>query len=597
MNYHRTNPADEGDAKAGELVAAAQALPATRDPYNSAVGAYAGAGAEAPSDFQLDLLEYLRILLKHRWLILSIVAASLVLGAVMTLMKTPLYTSTVRLQIDRNVAKIVEGGNITPVEGEDSEFMRTQYELLQGRTMAERVASALKLGQDQTFFQPREFSIFGFLEGLFSSPAAPANQGSKKVNYEGAAVGTVLANRAIHPVIGSRLVDISYSDPDPSRAQRIAAAYADAFVASNLDKRFEANSYAKVFLEDQLAQLKLRLEQSEKALLDFGQRQEIVQTNDKASIAETNLASANAALSILISERIKNEQLWRQLEAANAINLPQLLSNGVIEGLRTKRSALETEYQEKLETFKPSYPAMVQLSNQIAEIDRQLAAEVKTLKSSFKAAYRIFLGSRSRNEEADRELEAASSRPAEAQYPVQYSQTGSRHQPIALQRPAAALQGSRYRWRRRRQQCFYRRQGYITRRSIFTEYAQRASHVAGAGAGSRSRLGFCAGKTRRHVAVAGRGRASVGIRNAWHHSQAWLGHEPRSGTGGSALAYVGSLSLAVHGAAAVNRKRPAENDADNQCGAGGREIHDLPDAGAAFCEYRSQGSPCRCGFA
>ena len=60
----------------------------------------------------------------------------------------------------------------------------------------------------------------------------------------------------MRPVPGARLVDISYSDPVPARAQRIAAAYADAFVASNLDKRFEANAYAKTFLEDQLKQLK-----------------------------------------------------------------------------------------------------------------------------------------------------------------------------------------------------------------------------------------------------------------------------------------------------------------------------------------------------
>ena len=397
------------------------------------------------------MLEYLRILLKRRWLILSIVAASLVFGAVITLMKTPLYTSTVRLQIDHNVAKIVEGGNITPVEGTDVEFMRTQYELLQGRTMAERVASALKLGEDPTFFQPREFSIFGFLKGLTRSGPAPADQVSKKVNYEDAAAGVVLAQPR-HPAghrlaVGRHLLFGS----GPVAGAKIAAAYADAFVASNLDKRFEANSYAKVFLEDQLQQLKLRLEQSEKALLDFGQKEEIVQTNDKASIAETNLASANAALSTLISERMKNEQLWKQLEAANAINLPQLLSNGVIEGLRTKRSALETEYQEKLETFKPSYPAMVQLSNQIAEIDRQLAAEVKTLKASYKAAYEASLDQETEMKKRIETLEAGSSRSAKAQHPVQYSQTGSRHQPIALQRPAAALQGSRYCRRCRRQ--------------------------------------------------------------------------------------------------------------------------------------------------
>ena len=59
----------------------------------------------------------------------------------------------------------------------------------------------------------------------------------------------------------------------------------------------------------------------------------------------------------------------------------------VIEDLRAKRNTLESDYQDKLQTFKPSYPAMMQLSSQIAEIDRQLAAEVQTLKASYKAAY------------------------------------------------------------------------------------------------------------------------------------------------------------------------------------------------------------------
>ncbi len=58
---------------------AAQSVPAARDPYS--VGAYGpggyGPGVEAPSGFQFDLLEYLRIAVKRRWLILSIVAALL----------------------------------------------------------------------------------------------------------------------------------------------------------------------------------------------------------------------------------------------------------------------------------------------------------------------------------------------------------------------------------------------------------------------------------------------------------------------------------------------------------------------------------------
>lgn len=387
MNYNRDIPADGNGQPAGGLVPVAQQLPMQRDPYSVPVP-YGEPAAEAPHVFGFSLHDYIRILIKRKWLILSVVGASIVVGTVTTLMKTPLYTSTIRMQIDPNTAKIVEAGNVNPVEGPNADFMRTQFELLNGRTMAERVASTLKLGDDPSFFQPRDFSITRAVMKIVGLAGdSSAKQAPNRANLEGAAAGIILGNRVVRPVMGSRLVDIDYSDPNPGRAQKIASAYADVFVASNLDKRFQANSYAKVFLEDQLKTLKLRLEQSERAMLDFGQKVEIVSTNDKSSIAETNLSNANIALGALVSERIKNEQLWKQLDQATAINLPQLLSNGLIDGLRQKRNALETEYQEKLETFKPSYPAMMQISNQIAEIDRQLATELKTLKASYKAAY------------------------------------------------------------------------------------------------------------------------------------------------------------------------------------------------------------------
>ena len=453
------------------------------------------------SEFQIDLLEYLRILYKRRWLILSIVSAGLIFGALTTLMKTPLYTSSVRLQIDRNISKIVESGSVTPVEGSDMEFMRTQYELLQGRAMAERVASAFKLGDDPAFFQPREFSIIQAIKNLLFSRPPPANQVSKKADLEAAAAGVVLGNRAILPVVGSRLVDIAYTDPDPARAQRIASAFADAFVASNLDKRFEANSYAKVFLEDQLAQLKIRLEASEKTLLDFGEKQEIVQTNDKESIAESNLAAANGALGTLIAERMKNEELAKQLEATNSINIPQLLSNPVIADLRAKKSALQTEYSQKAETFQPSYPAMVQLSNQIADIDRQLAAEVNTLKTSYKAAYESSLAQetemKGRIEQLKQDVLDLQKRSIE--YNILKREVDTNRS--LYDSSAAALQRGRYRRRCRRQQYLHRRQGDDAIRSVLAQHVARSDALACCWAGRRHRRCLRAGAARRYIAL------------------------------------------------------------------------------------------------
>ena len=205
----------------------------------------------------------------------------------------------------------------------------------------------------------------------------------------------VMLNVSIAPVLQSRLVDLTYLDPNPARAQQVANAYAEAYVASTVDKRFQANSYAKTFLEDQIKQLQIRLESSEKALLEFAEREKMVEVTEKSSIADSNLAAANTAMGQLISERIKNEQLWKQVEKATAISLPQLLSNHVIDLLRGQRKALETEYQEKLENFKPSYPAMIQIVNKLKEVDRQIAAEVGTIRSALKAAYESSLSEES----------------------------------------------------------------------------------------------------------------------------------------------------------------------------------------------------------
>lgn len=383
------NGTSNGSGKmGGQLIPAVQTVPAVPELYGSLPGYPGGMAADGPELFGLNLIDLWRILNKRKWLILSIAVAFVALSAVRTLMETPLYTATVRLQFDR-APKILESGNDVIPEAPDYEFIQTQQELLRSRMMGERVASALKLGKDADFFKPRQFSVLGAVKRMFRAAPSTGSEGGDTHALEEAAGDIVAGNVMVQPVTGSRLIDVSYSDPVPSRAQNIANAYADAFMVTSVDKRFQANATAKTFLEDKIQQLKLRVEESQGKLLAFAQKEQIVDASDKASIAETNLASANSALGDLISERAKNEQLWRQLEATDATkSIPQLLSNPVIEGLRSQRKALSVEYQEKLETFKPGYPAMVQITNKIKEIDRQLATEVQTIKDSLKATYK-----------------------------------------------------------------------------------------------------------------------------------------------------------------------------------------------------------------
>lgn len=335
-------------------------------------------------DFSALVWRYIHICFRYKWVILGSIIIFAAVGMVLTMLKTPLYSASTRIQIDRDANQVVDGGITTPAET-GSDFLRTQYELLHSRSLAERVVSNLQLASDESLFAPRNKSLTDLAmeilrppqDGYLPSVAARSEW----------ATGIVSANIAIKPVQGSRLVDLVYTDPSPERAQRVVNAYADAYIAANLDKRFEANAYARTFLDDQIQQIKIRMNESEQALIDFTEREKSIDVSDKAPITEDNLAAANAALGTIVSDRMQNEQSWRQIENAEDINLPQFVSNAVIDGLRARRNALVTDYEEKLATFKPSYPAMVQISNRIAEVDRQLASEVKTIKATAKAAY------------------------------------------------------------------------------------------------------------------------------------------------------------------------------------------------------------------
>ncbi len=345
-------------------------------------GNYPGYADRELADGDSGFSEFLWVIQKRLPLVLAIAVGFLLMGIIATLLTTKRYTAVETLQIDRNAAKIVEGGNISPVDTTDTEFMKTQYEVLQSRSIATRVVSKLQLAQDASFI--KSDGIFQKLGRLFGSKVTTEADEAEKNRR---AVDVVLQDRTVKPVFGSRLVEIGFTDTDPARAQRIAQELSEAFINATLDKRFEANSYAKSFLEDQLKQLQTKLQESENARIAYGEKEQIVGTNDKSSIAEENLSAANIALGKVISERIAAEQNYRQAAKGDVTSLKEVLASKVIEDLRTTRSKLLTDYQDKRLLFKADYPEMKQLASQITEVDKRIQFEAGKISASLKSSY------------------------------------------------------------------------------------------------------------------------------------------------------------------------------------------------------------------
>ncbi|WP_267350620.1 polysaccharide biosynthesis tyrosine autokinase [Sphingomonas sp. GM_Shp_2] len=334
---------------------------------------------------------YLRIALRWRYVILGVIAASLLIALIVTLLMTPRYTAAATIEVSRESGQVTNFEGVEQKEGTaDQEFYQTQYGLLKSRSLAERVATQLRLVDDQKFF-----NLFGVND---SAPALQLANGrypaSGRATRQRIAGEILLRNLGVEPTRMSRLVEIRFTSPDPNLSARIANAWAENFIQTNLERKVQATSYGRDLLQQQLAQQKQRLDESQRQLVGYASQQRIINlpaqgagenTTAERSIVADNLASLNGALSQATADRIAAEARYRETGGSGAST--EALRNGAINGLRQRRAELAAEYQELMTQFEPGYPAARQIKSQIDQIDRSLANEERRVSGSIRADY------------------------------------------------------------------------------------------------------------------------------------------------------------------------------------------------------------------
>jgi capsular exopolysaccharide synthesis family protein len=342
-------------------------------------------------DGEVDLLAYWQLLLKRRWLILGIAMSALAAALLITLLTPPVYRASATLQIDREAMQIVlvQGVTSTEASGGD-DFLQTQYELLRSRALAERVADTLNLAGSpllqaiagHSWLNRAIESLRPQARGATASREAPNADAMRQAS-------SLLQSRlSVEPLRNSRLVKVSFDSGNPNLSSRVANAFVEGFIAQKLEHKIDASSYAKKYLEDRLRQTKAKLEQSERDLVAFAQKESIVSTGEGPSLAAQNLSALNGQLAAAQGERIRAQARWDGLNSAGGTGLPaDMLVDSLVRDLQQQRADLQRQYQQKLQVFKPDYPDMKQLQGQIDTVNKQITTETANMRSSVRAEY------------------------------------------------------------------------------------------------------------------------------------------------------------------------------------------------------------------
>ena len=300
------------------------------------------------------------------------------------MLTTRIYSASTSIKIDRAVPKVIKDRYEFDLSSYDPQFYQTQYELIKSRKLADRVATELNLAQTDFVANPQATLLDTI--GRQSGGVIARDAAALKDRHD-TAVQQIMDGLSIQPVLQSNIVRVRYASTSPEWAQRISVGIAEQFEKMTLDIRFSASNYARHFLEERLQELKVKLQTSEKQLIEYAQKEGIVDVDNKQPQVLTELQGVQNAYSQAVTSRLLLAEAWNQTQADGGNSLPQVMSDSIIQAARSKLSQLRANYQDRLTVVKPDFPEMIALRSQISETEKDIRNQIGLIKNSIKSQY------------------------------------------------------------------------------------------------------------------------------------------------------------------------------------------------------------------
>ncbi|MFH1808556.1 MAG: polysaccharide biosynthesis tyrosine autokinase [Pseudomonadota bacterium] len=351
-------------------------------------------------DENIDLRRYLRVVLKRKWMIAAVATTVLALTAVWTLRQPKIYRASTTILVETSAPKVLGQGVSEVVDlGTGSywwnqEYFNTQINILQSRDVAERTIHKTPLLADPAFWDVGE--------GL-DDP-----EDKKKAMESFDAAKRVQAAITVEGVKDARLVKVSVDDTKPERAVTVVNAMARAFVESNLERKLDTTQGAADWLGDQMAELKVKLETSEKAMQEFKDGADILTTSleDRQRMISDRLVMLSNELTKTRLKKVEQEARLKQAHALRAAKPDDelggdvqrdLLNSKVLEALKQRYLELKTQRADLAERYQAQHPKMMAVQQQMQivradldrEIERALRAEEAALNETLEVEKRL----------------------------------------------------------------------------------------------------------------------------------------------------------------------------------------------------------------
>lgn len=320
------------------------------------------APAEWTPQRETNLLDYLIVLRKHQWMILTFLLTVVTVVTIASFRMKPVYVASARVEVDR------ENNNPLPFQGDDYDqyvdmdnYIQTQAQILSSETLAMDTVRAMDL--------PR-YPEFG------GDPKALVNAGPNQRTPP--ILGDFLGRLTVNRVPNSRLIEVQFAAEDPQLAAQVVNAHLQNYIERNFKSRYDATMQASNFLSSELEELRMKMEKSDAAEVDYERKNQIWMVDANQSTTTQKLSALSTALTQVQTDLSQKEAVYDLAHSDQADFLPSVETNSVVQELARKKADIDEQYADALSQFGPNWPKVKLLKAQ----DETIAEQLKEAKSS-----------------------------------------------------------------------------------------------------------------------------------------------------------------------------------------------------------------------
>jgi succinoglycan biosynthesis transport protein ExoP len=351
-----------------------------------------------------DFLKVFKRLKDRKWSFLSVVFLFLAIGLFYVVTATPVYQadSTILIGTQTSDQFAGKGKQFAEVDPTNTEFYKTQYALLQSRTVIKNVIEKLNLLEDDEF-KPKPPAIdLSFIKdglafivsgvnSLFESfGLIDQSMEAKNVSIDPTVklIGIFQKRLKISPVSQSHVVRIGYEGYSPERAAIINNAFLDQLRVRNINRRTKVLAGSEKWMKEKIEDLKVKMGVAEVKLSNFRKKNNIIDFKKNREISAQNLSKYQDGIRKVQTEKLRLSELKNLLIQlkADPVNLLHKLPDSV----KTKTAAalvlayaeLVKEYNEMTNEYSSLHPKVQILLQKIKSMESSVPQEIDRLIAS-----------------------------------------------------------------------------------------------------------------------------------------------------------------------------------------------------------------------